>query len=376
MSRSIRVLHFVTGGFSGGATQVAIKLVRAVINDAEINSILVLRRKRYTDRQRIVELQRAGLDVRTVPGWSHLATIISLWKICREYRPDILVAHGFSEHLWGRYAGLLAGVPSLVHVEHNSRERYTWWRLAQSKWLSRRTARIVGCSEGVRESLLKLGFPADRTISIDNGIEFAPFESVDMQPVLQRDASIMMVARFGKQKDHVTLIQAMAELRDRGLTPTLKLAGGGKARHRKVAEKTVRTLKLENQVEFLGIVRDVPAQLMQTRITVLSSRYEGMPLAVIEGMAAGCAVIGTRVPGIQEIIADQVNGLLVEPLDPVSLADALERALVEDELVERIASTARKDAMKKYSLYRMNSDYAALFHQLMLEASNARNSRK
>lgn len=374
MSRSIRVLHFVTGGFSGGATQVAIKLVRAVINDAEINSILVLRRKRYTDRQRIVELQRAGLDVRTVPGWSHLATIISLWKICREYQPDILVAHGFSEHLWGRYAGLLAGVPSLVHVEHNSRERYTWWRLAQSKWLAKRTARIVGCSEGVRESLLKQGFPADRTISIDNGIEFAPFESVDMQPVVQRDASIMMVARFGKQKDHVTLIQAMAELRDRGLTPTLKLAGGGKARHRKVAEKTVKTLKLENQVEFLGIVRDVPAQLMQTRITVLSSRYEGMPLAVIEGMAAGCAVIGTRVPGIQEIIADQVNGLLVEPLDPVSLADALERALLEDELVERIASTAKKDAMKKYSLYRMNSDYAALFRQLMLEASNARNS--
>lgn len=125
MSRSIRVLHFVTGGFSGGATQVAIKLVRAVINDTEIKSILVLRRKRYTDRQRIVELQRAGLDVRTVPGWSHLVTIISLWKICREYQPDILVAHGFSEHLWGRYAGLLAGVPSLVHVEHNSRERYT-----------------------------------------------------------------------------------------------------------------------------------------------------------------------------------------------------------------------------------------------------------
>ena len=234
----------------------------------------------------------------------------------------------------------------------------------------------MGCSEGVRESLLKLGFPADRTIVIDNGIEFAPFESVDMQPVVQRDASIMMVARFGKQKDHVTLIQAMAELRDRGLTPTLKLAGGGKAPHRKVAEKTVKTLKLENQVEFLGIVRDVPAQLMQTRITVLSSRYEGMPLAVIEGMAAGCAVIGTRVPGIQEVIADRVNGLLVEPLDPISLADALERALVEDELVERIASTARKDAMKKYSLYRMNSDYAALFRQLMLEASNARNSRR
>jgi len=375
MNRPIRVLHFVTGGFSGGATQVAIKLVRAVMNDAAIESMLVLRRKRYTDTQRIVELKKSGLNVRVVPGWAHLVTIIELWKICREYRPDILVAHGFSEHLWGRYAGLLARVPALVHVEHNSRERYTWWRLTQARWLAKRTSRIVGCSEGVRQSLLKLGFPADRTTTIDNGVELEPFAQADAQPVLQREATIMMVARFGQQKDHVTLIRAMAELRKRGLTPQLKLAGGGKARHRKLAQNAVKELKLESQVEFLGLVRDVPAQLMRSRIAILSSRYEGMPLALIEGMAAGCVVIGTRVPGIQEIIDHRVNGLLTEPNDAVSLADALECALRNDDLADQMARTARQQAVTKYGLERMNADYAKLFHTLKLETGNAPGAR-
>ena len=150
----VRVLHFVTGGFSGGATQVAIALVNAARHGDHVQPLLVLRRKRRGDPARIAELTQAGVPVVTVTGWSHAATIWSLVKVCREFRPDVLVAHGFSEHLWGRYAGLLAKVPHLVHVEHNTRERYTAWRLAQTRWLARRTDRIVGCSEGVRLRLL------------------------------------------------------------------------------------------------------------------------------------------------------------------------------------------------------------------------------
>jgi len=118
-------------------------------------------------------------------------------------------------------------------------------------------------------------------------------------------------------------------------------------------------------------VRDVPAQLMRSRIAILSSRYEGMPLALIEGMAAGCVVIGTRVPGIQEIIDHRVNGLLTEPNDTVSLADALECALRNDDLADQMARTARQQAVTKYGLERMNADYAKLFHTLKLETGNA-----
>jgi hypothetical protein len=126
-----RVLHFVTGGFSG-ATQVAVDLVQAHGESGRFEALLVLRRKRNTAAPRVQALRERGLRVETVAGWSHAATMWQLAALCRRERPDVLVAHGFSEHLWGRYAGLLAGVPHLVHVEHNSRERYSAWRLQQA----------------------------------------------------------------------------------------------------------------------------------------------------------------------------------------------------------------------------------------------------
>src|SRR5690554_4721599 len=104
----IRVLHFVTGGFGGGATQVAIKLVSAANTSDAVQPLLVLRRKRHTDPARIAELRALGIPVEVVPGWLHAATIYALVRICHRFKPDVLVAHGFSEHLWGRYAGLIA----------------------------------------------------------------------------------------------------------------------------------------------------------------------------------------------------------------------------------------------------------------------------
>lgn len=363
--RRVRVLHFVTGGFSGGATQVAIALVNAARDSSAVEPLLVLRRKRRTDPARIAELEQAGVPVAVVPGWSHAATVWSLVRLCRRFRPDVLVAHGFSEHLWGRYAGLLARVPHLVHVEHNTRERYTRWRLAQTRWLARRTSRIVGCSEGVRLRLLEMGMPAERTIAIPNGIRLEPFAAAAAVDFAQRAPGIVMVARYSKQKDHATLLRAVALLRERGLQPDVWLAGGGKALHRKPIEKLAAELGLAKQVHVLGVVRDVPQRLMAQRICVLSTHYEGMPLALIEGMAAGCAVVGSAVPGVREVIRDGEDGHLVPESDPVALADVLERLLHEPAHAERLARAARQAAVERFGRELMNARYEALFVSLV-----------
>jgi glycosyltransferase involved in cell wall biosynthesis len=213
-----RVLHFVTGGFSG-ATQVAVDLVRAHGESGLFDSLLVLRRKRQTDPVRIAALRAQGLAVEVVPGWSHAATIWQLVRLCRKFRPDLLVAHGFSEHLWGRYAGLIARVPRLVQVEHNSRERYTRWRQAQMLWLARRTQAIVGVSQGVREALLARGVDPSKTLAIPNGVRLEPYAQADEHPLLMREPGIVMAARFARQKDHASLLHALALLRQRGRTP-------------------------------------------------------------------------------------------------------------------------------------------------------------
>src|SRR5690606_19300913 len=326
--------------------------------------LLVLRRKRRTPQGRIAELEQAGVPLRTVPGWSHAASILALARICRQFRPDVLVAHGFSEHLWGRYAGLLANVPHLVHVEHNTRERYTRWRLAQTRWLAGRTDRIVGCSEGVRQALLDMGMPPERTIAIPNGIRLEPFADADASAMTSRAADIVMVSRFSRQKDHATLVRALALLGTRGLRPRLLLAGGGKALHRKPLERLVAELGLHEQVQFLGVIRNVPEVLMASRIAVLSTHYEGMPLALVEGMAAGCAVVGSAVPGVREMIDHGVDGLLVPESDAEALADALQALLRDDALATRLGAAARQAALARHGRELMNRRYEQLFLSL------------
>lgn len=364
-ARPLRVMHFVTGGFSGGATQVAIALVNAARAEPGFEPLLVLRRKRRTPPERLAELEANGTPFRMVPGWSHAATIWALVRLCREVQPDVLVCHGFSEHLWGRYAGLLAKVPHLVHVEHNTRERYTHWRLAQSRWLAKRTARIVGCSEGVRDVLLAQGMPAERTVAIPNGIRLEPFAAADSVDFASRVPGIVMVARFAKQKDHATLLRAVALLRERGLAPPVQFAGGGKSLHRAPLEQLAKELGIASQVAFLGVVRDVPARLMAHRIACLSTHYEGMPLALIEGMAAGCAAVASAVSGVKEVLHDGVDGRLVPEGDAVALADVLERLLREPDEAARLAAAGRARAVAEFSRERMNRDYAALCRALV-----------
>jgi glycosyltransferase involved in cell wall biosynthesis len=357
-------MHFVTGGFSGGATQVAVALTTAAQQGGTVQSLLVLRYKRRGDPRRIDELRTAGVPLEVVPGWSHATTIWALARLCRRWQPDVLVAHGFSEHLWGRYAGLLAKVPHLVHVEHNTRERYTRWRLTQTRWLAARTDRIVGCSEGVRLALLAMGMPAERTLAIPNGIRLEPFADADAHPMSRRTPGIVMVARFSKQKDHATLLRALALLRGRGLAPPLLLAGGGKALHQRPLQALCAELGLGEQVRFLGVVRNVPELLMTHQIAVLSTHYEGMPLALIEGMAAGCAVVGSAVPGVREVITDGVDGRLVPESDPAALADALEQLLRDPAQAAALGRAARQAALQRHGRDRMNAGYEALFLEL------------
>ena len=368
----VRVLHFVTGGFSGGAPPVAGPLGHAAREGAAMPGprhglerwVLVPRRRRHADPSRIVELRNAGVPLELVAGWSHAATISALVSVCKRFKPDVLVAHGFSEHLWGRYAGLLAKVPHLVHVEHNTRERYTAWRRAQARWLARRTDRIVGCSEGVRQALLAMGMPAERTIAIPNGVRLEPFADADAHPFAQRIPGIVMVARFSKQKDHATVLRALALLRARGLSPSLLFAGGGKDLHRKPLERLADELGIAAQVRFLGVVRNVPELLMTHQLAVLGTHYEGMPLALLEGMAAGCAVVGSAVPGVREVLEDGVDGLLVAESDPVAMADALERVLRDPGRAARMAATARQVALQRHGRALMNRRYEDLFLSL------------
>ena len=360
MERPIKVLHFVTGGFSG-ATQVAVDLCLAAQNDPGVQTLLVLRRKRNTSAARVQALRAQGLQVQVVSNWLHVLTVWELRKIIRVWQPDVVFAHGFSDHIWGRQAAAAEGVSRIFHVEHSARERYTPRRLRQALALAPHTEASIGVSEGVRSRLIELGFPPQQCLAIPNGIALERFPDAQ-QPArwADRASTILMASRFARQKDQTTLIEALALLRARGLAPTLDLAGAGSARLKRQSEALVQRLGLQQHVHFLGSVHDLPQRLAATQIFVLSTRWEGMPLALVEAMAAGCACIGTDVVGVREVIEHGHTGLLVPPGDANALADAMETLLQSPATAQALGHAARQRALAEHGRELMWQRYRAL----------------
>lgn len=349
-----KVVHFVTGGFSG-ATQVAVDLCLAGLHEGPYEPVLILRRKRHTSMARVEALRARGLDVQLVAAhWVHGWTVAELQRRLREIAPVAVLAHGFPEHLIGRQAGLRAHVPVLIQVEHNSRERYSPWSLWQSRRLARQSAALVGVSEGVRQSLLAQGLPADKTVAIPNGIDLTRFG----EPGGEREAGLVMTARFARQKDHATLIDAMALLAAQGLRPRLQLAGTGPLMARMQAR--VERAGLGGKIVFLGHHGDVPALLRSQRIYVLATHFEGMPLALVEAMAAGCACIASDVIGVRGVIEHERTGLLVREGDAPALAAAITRLLRDSVLAGRLGAAARERALAEHGQARMRERYDAL----------------
>jgi glycosyltransferase involved in cell wall biosynthesis len=358
-----RVIHFVTGGGSG-ATKVAIDLACGNLRNATYLPLLVLRRKRVAlPASMQAQIDAAKLSICWVAESPKRRTLQQLAKIIDDFHPQIFVAHGNSEHIWGRKAAFRAHVPVVIHIEQNC-ERYPFWRSWSARSLAAQTSSTVCVSRGVAEHVRKLGIAGPRVDIIHNGIDSTRF-SVGAPPFAQRSQDIIMVARFARQKDQPTLIRAAKRLVDSGWKGNLLLGGGGKASHRNAAEKLVHQLGLRDRVRFLGHVNDAAPLYHRCRAAILSTHYEGIPLVLIDYMAAGCAAIASVAPGTDDVIEHGVNGWLFPRGDDDALAKTLTEVLSGGPAVETVVARAQADAPANFSLQKMIGRYEALFEELL-----------
>ena len=356
----IKIVHFVNGAFTG-ATNIAIELCKQPLF-ANSKNCLVLNQKVASHDQQIRRLLSDGYDVRCMVGRNRLKTLLKLVSLLRKEKPDILVCHGCSEHTWGRWAGLIAGVPELVHVEHNSREKYSTLRQREMRVLARKTSLTVGCATVVLDRLNDLNCSARNRVVIENGINLEAFEASEYQ---SRADVVIMPARFVPQKDQKTVIQALAILKHRGVHLQLVFAGGGDVSLLEQNKALVTSKGLDDRVQFLGQIDDVPQRLMASKICVLATEYEGMPLVLCEAMAAGCAVVGSDVPGVREFIRKGKDGLLVPPKDPEALADVIQELIDNSQFAESLAEAGRERASKDFGLESMLGKYAKELKNLL-----------
>lgn len=358
-----RIIHFVTGGGSG-ATKVAIELACGHLRTGAFEPLLILRRKRSPLPQAMQDrIASARLATAWVDEGPKSITRKQLGEIVARFRPDAFLSHGFSEHIWGRQAAIAGRVPVVVHVEHNC-ERYAFWRRWQARPLTSKTTATICVSQGVADHLAGLGLTSARVEIIHNGVDATRF-SVGAPAFASRPPDIVMAARFARQKDQPTLIRAAKRLVERGWTGRLVLAGAGKESHLRACQRLAQRLGLSDRVEFPGHINNPAPLFHRSRIGVLSTNYEGLPLVLIDYLCAGCAVIGSEASGVTDIIEPGVNGWRFPIGDVSALADTLERVLAGGPEIEAMVQRGQTEAPARFSLERMVNRYETLCAELL-----------
>lgn len=208
------------------------------------------------------------------------------------------------------------------------------------------------------------GLPEDQVEMVVNPVDVGLFSDKAPKPWDERAWDIVQVARFNEVKNHKGLVDAVAALvrRGDGEDDGLRVALVGTGPLEPEVRRQVRELGLEGNVEFLGLRDDVPDILHDSKCFVLPSVYEGLPMSILEAMAAGLPVVATAVGGVPDVVQDGVTGVLVKPGDTEALANAMDELLVDP---ERMSALARAGfaAAKRYDCAIVAEEYSRLYEK-------------
>ncbi len=287
--------------------------------------------------------------------------LFQMCQVIRRERPQVVHTHLIKSDFFGRLAARLCGVPVVVSTLHNCDAWAANPLLARTYMLSTLFAdELIAVSDEVRTfAIEQMGISATKIHTIPNGVSMARFEqqstagqAVRRELGIADDApTVGIIARLMPQKDHATFLAAAAQIHQAMPQARFLVVGDGRLRETLIAQAT--DLGLNQAVIFCGLRSDIPDVLDTLDLLVFSSRWEGLPVALLEGMAAARPVVATAVGGVPGVVIDGHTGLLVPPGDPGSLAQACIRLLHNPDERIRMGQAGRLRVETEYSMHAM-----------------------
>ena len=208
------------------------------------------------------------------------------------------------------------------------------------------------------------GLPEEKVSLVPNGIDLSACQEKE-DYALHYPVEILHVGRFFPQKNHEVLVQAAAILKKRGCNVRIRCCGDGPLLES--IQKQALEAGLSGHIVFEGVCGDILDRMTQTDIFLLPSKWEGMPMTIIEAMGTGLPVIVSKVGGVPDMVTDGESGLLIPPTAE-TLAQAIERLVKDEALREHLGTQARQEA-RRFSIEAMAQGYEALYAHLTEDAA-------
>jgi len=308
--------------------------------------------------------------------------LIRLIKLINLERPDIVHTHTAKAGTLGRLAAKLTGVPIVIHTFHGHvfHSYFGFFRTKFFLWLERLLAKftdvIITVSEQQRDEIIKYKIAEpEKIVAIPLGLDLKPFIYSNSDPnelrkefsVPEQTKLVGIVARLVPIKNHVCFMEAARLVLERKDDVRFIIIGDGELRS--TLEQKARNLGIEARVIFMGFQNNLQKIYAGLDIVALSSYNEGLPVALIEAMAAGKPVISSDVGGVVDLILDGDNGLLVPTNDAKALAEATIYLLEHPDRRKMMGEAGRKKVYPFFDKKRLVEDIDILYENLLTGGS-------
>jgi|26BtaG_2_1085354.scaffolds.fasta_scaffold02039_5 glycosyltransferase involved in cell wall biosynthesis len=336
----MNILQMISSPASGGAEvyvkDLAISLSKEghKLHVAFLSSASDIDRDVEYEKEFIKDLQNFGVTTYIIGNETRKKPWLGISRL-RSYvlNNNIEICH---THLaYGIIFSLLLTKP-VVYTHHSIKPR---WNKITYNFFNLIVDRYIGISEICAEALQN--YSGKKVVRIRNAVSINKFSKYRRERVLGGKVVVAMVGRISAQKDYMNMLRAI-NLLDCNIRNRLKIiiAGEGDITYKEELLYYIKINNLSDLVEFVGIKNNIPKFLYEADIFLMSSSYEGLPIALIEASISGLPCIVTDVGGCSEIIKNSNNGVCVPPHSPQSLAYELTRFLLEDEVLEVFSKNA------------------------------------
>jgi glycosyltransferase involved in cell wall biosynthesis len=367
----LTVLTIIDGLMTAGAETVATRIALGLDGD-RFRSIICSTRPSAPEH--VAAARANGVEVLELNRRSRF----DVWRwrplirLLRSGRVDVVHTHKFASNLWGALLLPRRRLPVLLAHEHTWSYEGTLRRVVDREVIARRARAIVAVSPTDRMRMIELErIPASKVVFIPNGIPERPAgdraraqRELGLAP---SDFVVGTVCALRPQKELETALRALGTLAPHRPTLRFVVVGDGPERdrlERLAGDLGVTTLFLGQRPND-----EVPDLLAAMDVLVLSSRFEGMPLAVLEWMAAGKAIVASRVGGIPSILEHEQEALLVPPRDHAAFAQEIGRLLDSPSERRRLGEAAQRRQWAEFRFERTLDLLESLYERLYAEAA-------
>jgi glycosyltransferase involved in cell wall biosynthesis len=311
---------------------------------------------------------KEGFDSHLIPckGQMDRAAIASIRELVSRTGADVVHAHGYKADIYVYLALRGSSVPlvSTCHTWYDTDLLVSLYGRAD-RFVLRKYARVAAVSDEVRQRLLQAGVREEKIRMVRNGIDLRPFDGA--LPSLREDATpehalmVGLVGRLAWEKGVDLFLRAAARVLIE--LPSTRFVVVGEGPDREKLGRLIDELKIRASVEMLGHRDDMASVYASLDVLVSSSRQEGLPIAILEGMASGLALVATAVGEVPSVVRNERTGVLVPAQDVELLAAGIVDLLRDPERRRQLGGAARQLIEEEYSAARMTKDYLRVYEE-------------